>query len=887
MLQVPKDVLDELNQISHFKAGTYALGNQLPDIAVENFRSSLNQQKNDPTLSDQALAYLTLALAESLIHSGKLINGTNTAAQEALVLLEQDGLIELAATPLWKAQALISLGRYDDASQTLSSITKTHPLFNQAVITQARIHLALLRYEDALGSLAEIQPSSSQEINDTVHLLTAEILLNKGNTKLATAALEKIDTSNSKNLKFREYLQANIALADKDRDKAIDYFQSLTKSPLYLTERLFQTCLLNLADAQALPKEDGESIDQSEAISTLEKFIQNYPSTVLLPLAFTKLSELLPDNLPDDHPSIIKLRDWSGLEQSSIQSTDLTDNSATSLYFYQTRTTSINELQALALYHLAVLSAKSNELDKQNLSLALFNRLRTLAPSKSQEQISSIHKNLIASSLIETAHLYLKQGKPKLASFSLTLIDEFSVTASLKKKAKVIHGLLLAENNKLDAAIENFNEARSSKNNIITQTATINAGITALKANHLNTFIEIFETTNDREIMVALTLERALWKSSQLDISGREELESFINNNQGHAREHEARIALAEACLNTVPKDITLAKSQLDIVSPYLTGPDDQYHITLIRIRAEELAGNWKSIADAIEKFTASFPNDSRKPNLMLQKGEAYFHNEDYNQARLTFQDIATNYPESGAAQYANFYSAMSARLVGTNQAKEEAIDLFQAVIDNKNELAAEARIQQSRILIDLRQYEAAEESLAPLLEDKNTVSFILCDAGLLMADCLYRQGANKPEKYADAIELYDRLLSQNDLSHGKRNRIHFLKGKTYESMGDTQKSFSAYYSVIANARTPENNTMEATEEWRWFYNCGFRALYMLETASRWEAAVKLARSIASFKGPRSEEAAQRANNIAIKHMIWEDEDPLSKETEQIVPTDQ
>ena len=45
----------------------------------------------------------------------------------------------------------------------------------------------------------------------------------------------------------------------------------------------------------------------------------------------------------------------------------------------------------------------------------------------------------------------------------------------------------------------------------------------------------------------------------------------------------------------------------------------------------------------------------------------------------------------------------------------------------------------------------------------------------------------------------------------------------------------------------------------------------MLEREKRWSAAVKLARRIASFDGPRAEEATKRANSLAIKHMIWED----------------
>jgi hypothetical protein len=59
--------------------------------------------------------------------------------------------------------------------------------------------------------------------------------------------------------------------------------------------------------------------------------------------------------------------------------------------------------------------------------------------------------------------------------------------------------------------------------------------------------------------------------------------------------------------------------------------------------------------------------------------------------------------------------------------------------------------------------------------------------------------------------------------------------------------------------------------EWEYFERCGFRALALLEKAERWPVAITVAKKIASFKGPRAEEAATRASQLQLKHMIWED----------------
>ena len=203
----------------------------------------------------------------------------------------------------------------------------------------------------------------------------------------------------------------------------------------------------------------------------------------------------------------------------------------------------------------------------------------------------------------------------------------------------------------------------------------------------------------------------------------------------------------------------------------------------------------------------------------------------------------------------------------------------FKKIISTKHPLANEARIQQGRVLIDLRRYAEAEAALKPMLSSKAASTSLSTpvsnsqrrDAGILMADCLHRQGAGNSQKYKEAILIYDNLLQLKDTSLAKKNQFYFLRGQTLESMNRRSEALDSYYNVIAKANSPiDNESLEL--EWFWFYRCGFKALSMLEADKRWESAVKLARRIASFNGPRSEEASKRANNLAKQHMIWEEE---------------
>ena len=159
-----------------------------------------------------------------------------------------------------------------------------------------------------------------------------------------------------------------------------------------------------------------------------------------------------------------------------------------------------------------------------------------------------------------------------------------------------------------------------------------------------------------------------------------------------------------------------MAKAQLEITSPRLTREKDQLLITGIGIRAEERNQDWLAAIAIADAFIKDYPDSPNLAGIMLKKGEALYHNEDFNASRRIFQEIAEKYPESPIKPYADFYAAMAARLGGTNQSREECITMFQKIIDDKHPLSAEARIQQSRVLIDLRRYSQAEEALLSLI---------------------------------------------------------------------------------------------------------------------------------------------------------------------------
>ena len=215
--------------------------------------------------------------------------------------------------------------------------------------------------------------------------------------------------------------------------------------------------------------------------------------------------------------------------------------------------------------------------------------------------------------------------------------------------------------------------------------------------------------------------------------------------------------------------------------------------------------------------------------------------------------------------------AARSAALVPTTQSQQEALLLFDKVIESNSPLAALAKLEKARLMIDMNRLAEAVTFLRRWFDSLSKTDPLHLPAGMLLGEAIYAQASVNPASLTEALAVYDRLLIHADRQPAVFNRLQYLRGRTLEQIPDEKNAsrkrdndaFIAYYSVL-EATTP-------SAEWHYFELCGFRALALLEKAGRWPAAIACAKKIASFHGPRAEEAAARASQLQLTHMIWED----------------
>jgi TolA-binding protein len=417
-------------------------------------------------------------------------------------------------------------------------------------------------------------------------------------------------------------------------------------------------------------------------------------------------------------------------------------------------------------------------------------------------------------------------------------------------------------------AILLFDEAARSLNGADAKAAKRQAAIARLSSGNLKgvALVQQQGSAPDQQLDADLELEKAL--STTPPEAARTALAEFLNRFSDHPRASEARLAAAEAALAVSPPDVPFATAQLEtLLSPQEESLEPR--IALARLHLADLSKNSAAAIAAAQTLIDRYPNDPAAAEAALTLGRNLFQSGSYNQARLVLEKLAASENDPVRAQVAWLLAARSAALGGTPQSKEQALILFDKAIETTGSVSSLAHLEKARHLIDMYRLSEASAFLQNWIKSLPEEDPLQLPAGLLLGEALYAQGSSNPASLVEALAVYDNLLAHAKDQPALFNRLQYLRGTTLEQLPDEKdpskkrekQAFQAYHSVL--------ETTTAPQEWEYFERCGFRALALLEKAQRWQAAISVAKKIASFKGPRAEEAANRASLLDLKYPVW------------------
>ncbi len=837
--------VEPLSQLE--QKGDDALAAGLWEVAEMHFRQCLAS----PTLTPEQKSQLAIRLADSLVRAGNFT--------DALDLLGQSFVAKNPETPFWKAQALAGKGRLKEAIEIFSSLltdpTATHR--REAGFTKASLLLTLDQPEAALDALTHLIPTSDAATVVKIQLYQVEILLDLHRPVDARLALPANDKIALTDHPLAVFLRAQLLLQEGKAADAEAAFQDLVNHPQGQTLTRHHAAAIGLADAIQAQG------DTDTATTSLLAFLQEHPDSPVLEAIFKRILNWLPEKPTATDPILERLAQWITPSVLPAIGPIAINDSAASAWPTYPAPDGQTDLLVFSLYARAIGLHRLATPDAKAESARLFNRICFEYPGHF----------LSSRALYQSARWLLDDGSIDPALAMLESLREVTKSPLLKGEAAYLEARVTYLQGDPKAAIQLFDEAAKTLSAPAARTAKLQAAIARLHSGGPNGTQLIQQTPlpPDPALEADLELERAL--STTPPAAARTLIEAFLAHFPEHHRAAEARLAAVEAALSGPTPDLTFVRAQLDILtaSAEKSGSLPAPRIALARLRVAVLAKDSATAIATAQTILTTYPGDPVSAEAALTLGLTLFQTGSYNPARLVLEKLAVTDTDPARAQAAWLLAARAAALGGTPQSKEEALILFDKAIASNGPLAAIATLEKAGHLIDMYRLPEASAFLTGWTRKLPENDPLQLPAGLLLGEALYAQGSSNPASLVEALAVYDRLLVRAKDQPALLNRLQYLRGTTLEQLPDEKdptkkrekQAFQAFHSVLETTTPPV--------EWEYFERCGFRALALLEKAQRWPVAITVAKKIASFKGPRAEEAATRAGQLQLKHMIWED----------------
>lgn len=847
ILLAPHAVMAGPAEASASRKGDEALAAGLWEVAEMHFRQGLA----DASLTPEAKSNVAIRLAESLIRSG------NPA--EALEILGQSFVEKHPETPFWKALALVGQNHISEAAGILFArlADPTAPYRTETSLTLASLQLALDQPKAALATLTALVPEADAAALAGIQLNQVEILLDLKRTAEAREAMPATGKVIAKDRQRAAFLDAQLLLSEGHPAQAQAGFQELINQPQGQALPLHHSAAIGLADAihaQGKPE---------EATKSLVGFLQDHPDSPNLAAIFQRILQWLPENPTATDPVLERIAQWitppvlPAIGAISITPTE-TGGTAVSAWPVASDPDAESDLLAYALYSRGLGLYRIGTPESKAESRRLLYRLRVEYPDHLLTQRA----------LYQQARWSLDEGDADQAFAILDTLRETAKTPTIKGEAAFTeaHAAYLKGDPK--QAIQLFDEAARTLTGSEAKAAKRQASIARLRSGNIpgTTLIQQQGAPSEKELDADLELEKAL--STTPPDAARTALAEFLSRFPDHPRASEARLAAAEAALAVSPPDLPFATTQLETLS---AAPEEALapRIALARLHLADVANDSAATVTAAQSIIDRYPTDPAAAEAALTLGRNLFESGSYNQARLVLEKLAAAEANPARAQVAWLLAARSAALGGTPQSKEQALILFDKAIQTQGSVGSLAHLEKARHLIDMYRLSEASAFLQKWIQSLPPEDPLQLPAGLLLGEALYAQGSSNPVSLVEALAVYDNLLARAEDEPALFNRLQYLRGTTLEQLPDAKdptkkrekQAFQAYHSVL--------ETTTAPQEWEYFERCGFRALALLEKAQRWQAAISVAKKIATFKGPRAEEAANRASLLDLKYPVW------------------
>jgi outer membrane protein assembly factor BamD (BamD/ComL family) len=854
---------------SLYEAGTRALDEGLPQVAVYKLRAFLQTPADESTR-----AKAVLALTRALLRVGDP-SGALTALTAAYPTPSAAG----ADASFWFGQVYAALDRWPEAlacyAQTAAAKTASPALQAAARFGQAEALLALDRTADAAAEFKRLV--DDPRLGEPARLRCAEIALDTRHLKdAATYLLDATPAGDSGPPQIRNpyaakehaYLLGRLRLATGQPALAEEMFKAALEDPDGLSERLQAVSYWGWAQACL----DQHQLERAQ--DALEFLIDRHPQDQYLPQTFDWLEELY---VRDTAPDLSELRRWANdpdqvnreayarLALGRIEEHAGQTERAEEIFAGFGDSFPNHPLRGRALFDLASLQLRSGRLAQAHATVA---SARALARSPGIDSGARQPQDDLAVELEALdARISLAENDSATAARRFEAVSRRTGVGAQAEAAAfdAVLGWLRAMDGARFAVAEHDFQQRFPKSKL------------------------------NAEFLLEEGLARA-GQSAPDDDSARESaaacLRQFLREQPASPRAGEARVALAELAFDRAQPNGPASEREIDspelraIANPEATagaapGQDRAAYLAIWLADAPGPARDEEKAITLAKQFLEHHANSPLAPEARMKLCELYFAREDYPDAQTQLELLADGAPNSPLAEPALYLAGVAAWRSMSPAGLDKAMTLFEAAAHRDGPLKLAARLRQAEVQNRLGKAQDAlilYDGVIAATADRLLNAADLesrCEALSGRGETLFAQAAGNPPLYGEAAKAFQLLAQTPGASLLWRRQALTQQGQALEKQGDTAAALSAYDDAL-NASDHPAATAAATApppepEWAWYYRAGTAAAHLLEAQSQWTAAIAIYKKLAAADGPLKSEFQNQLTRQRLEHFIWEE----------------
>jgi outer membrane protein assembly factor BamD (BamD/ComL family) len=734
----------------------------------------------------------------------------------ALPLLEDPILLDSTNAKFLRAQALAELKRFDEALPLYQEVENRAGVQQRAAaFGVAEMMRGLGRTDDAIRQYRILE--SDPRFGVAARLRAAELLIMKQESAMAKRTLDLTQAKTMADKRQKRLLRARLDLLNQRPDKGAELLDSIAKAPEGESHETVLAVLFTLADAH-LRMNTPELGDDY-----LEDFIEKHPGDPELPRVFAKLDQLY---RTERRPPRNELEKWS---HDSTQ-----------------------PRRGLAQWYLAQIEWRAGHRDE--------------AMRRFEDVRKAMHPMLLPAAL-QYAQLLLDSGKADEALAVLGEADRLQPDVKMREQIRFETARAMYLRADFSQASARFQQVANTTPEFA-RPALFNAALGWLRANddkRLALASKELTSGGDNNDEAEILLETALASAQRNEKNATTLLQDFVRRFPSNPRIADAYLALAEIAYHSSPPSLDQARKNL--AAAQAAHPSEP-----VTERADYLA-IW--LADAAEPDSdrviaaaAEFLRVHQKSPLMgevrLKLAETHFRRQDFANAQTQFELLAQENASSPLTEKALFLAAQSAMATMATRSSDRALELLAQVVKMNGDLRWAARNEQAAIERRLGKPQEAQLLYDEVLKgdargaEKREA---LCGK----ADAFFEQATSDATNLQHAMTAYDQLANEAANQPHWRNQALFKKGVCLEKESDNDGALSTFYKILEFNPEPGKQP-----EFFWFYKAGFNAARLLEEQQKWESAVAVYEKLVAAKGPRSDEAKGRLDQLRLEHFLWQ-----------------